>query len=322
MAGNETLAALNGNPMLRAAVAEVAAPDTSQHIGNVLSPGVDVYTENFRYSTTVNQDLNLDSLRGVGALAKVVRDDAGATVNASIDEHMQKVLIDYHREIEAAVRATEGLENAPSEEIFIARKLRRRIQDMEDIREYRRLTLLSTAANYGATHKAAGVNFNATTVYSTLDNARNTIIDDFGKAPNVLALGSTAARILKQSSTIKAVYTGERDGRPVSNEELAEFFEVDLVVISRFQRKINGTNTRFFPADAALLAYVDQNPQTVDDQTLSTTPYMTYDGAEIDARTYGPFGVEKMLEAAAAVRYRPIGTNYLAGYLWTGIVSV
>ena len=306
---------VSANPAVRRELSRIPTNE-ALYIGNIVLPYALAPSERFDYFTAENYEIILDDLRAPGALAKIVELDGPGKNSGTLNEHMLKLVVDQ-RDIDEAVKHSDELGG----QSLIATKLARLRRIILDLEEYRKGALAFNSANYGGTHKASNVDFGATGVFGYVDAAREVIFTDFGKMPRVLALGTITFRVLKSNPDIVGRYQRYgQDKGPINEATLADFFEVDQVVVGRAAAKIAGVATRFWTEDSALLAASDTPATaTIDDQAFGVTAYLPYgpEGAQVDVRTDGPKGVERIVEAACAKRYRPMLLNTNGAYLFT-----
>lgn len=307
------------NPLVRRALNRIPTNE-KLYIGQFVLPFAKAPSERFDYLTAESYEIVLDDLRAPGALAKIIELDGPGKNSGSLNEHMLKTVVDQ-RDIDEAAKHGDELGGVT----FIAYKLARLRRIILDVEEYRKGALAFNPANYAAAHKASNVDFKATGIFAKFDAAREVILDDFGKPPRVFALGTISYRLLRENPDIVNRYQRNGNDKPISLEQLADFFEVEQVVVGRAAAKIAGVATKFWTQDTALLCSADApGTANIDDQCYGVTAHLPYgaEDSDVDARTDGPKGVERIVEAATAKRYRPMLMNALAAYLWTNTDQV
>lgn len=135
-------------------------------------------------------------------------------------------------------------------------------------------TLLSTAANFPTGHKVALTGTDqwsdaASTPDDDVDAAVRAIKLAIAKKPNLLILGEKTAQVLRRHATIKdqVKYT---NNRVATNEDLANFFQIDRVVVwDVVKRSDAGVNTFVFDTHA-VVAHVQPATSMMDLSALKT----------------------------------------------------
>ena len=280
-------------------------------IGTDILPDYAITQETASYIVTSEQSLSLDDLRAEGALAKEVVFDPNALATIVTHERMQKSTIDKRRvELDRQV----GVD-------ALADRAEFHRTDIEDIKEFRIATLLTTAVNYPVTHRLAGQNFGAAGIKTLIDTGRDLVLNDGGHDLTGMEVGISAWRRLQVNPDIIAFAGTTR----ITPEIVAEYFELPVVKIGRFSRRLANTAVQaaFWPVDTAVLYSVQKS---LSNRTLGVNAVVPYGadfnraGVITDVRTSEITGVEGLVEVAACQRYQPVITNQNLGYIFTGIV--
>lgn len=318
--------AQTSNPLVRDALAGIPL-DNGAHVHEKIFPNVSVDAERVNTLVTVEQALELDSLRAVGAEFKEVTFAEGALAEIALVERGQKSTIDARQVELAGVRGV----NLQAERAAFHR------QDIADIFEYLGVTLGTTGSNFAASHTDDAINFLATGIKDVFEAACEVILADGGFDPRTPGLGSweigtTVYSILRNNPDIKA-FAGVGGGVAAAKVNLAvleAFFDMPpgSITVARYRRQIGANaaaKTEFFPVASALL-HVSR--PTLTNRTFGATPHCLYGsefgraGVDYDARTEPLPGIEKRIEIGAMRRARSLILNASLGFLWTGVTNV
>lgn len=304
------LQALNSNPLISAALNLIPISQADLMVGSFLFPNLEIPVSNVRFRTyDLGQAsaLVLDTLRALDAKAKEIRTTTSLD-EVTVDEFMLKTLVD---ELKIREAATLGIDYT-AEQISVIREL------MVLAKEYRLASIAISAANYGVNNKSAATfDFAAAGIYDAFMEAHNVIAGAVGRPANGILFGRAAWRKVKKNTELIAAYTSPAGGRPrVTPELVADYLEVPQVAVGLGGYRTEDKVFHPFWDDVAVMTYSERDAPMLNNMSFGYNVMMTYNGIPFDVRMSDPQGVERLIEAGCAERYRPVQLQQDAGFLF------
>lgn len=303
----ETPAKLNSNPLVRDALARIPSSQEALMVARrVLTPKQTPYL-NFQYRTygTEYQELVLDDMRAWDGLAKMIRTERDLA-SVSIFGRALKTLIDPDKVKEAGA-------DGPA---YVAGELAVIREVLLLAREYRTLTMVTTAGNYDGSHKDGGaVKFDAAGIIDNVLGKHDAIIASCGRKPTSMLMDPISRRLARNNAEIKAT---QADGVRITDEVLAEVFEVNEIVRSEvmYRARKGATMTPIFSEKALLFVREDSENVAFSDMSLGRMVYIPAGDGEFDVRQGNPQGAEGLYEVGVFMQSEPVIANWGAAYLF------